>query len=78
MNALTPAELARLFVSRGVSGSDIALVEIEWDTLRYEHPAQLVNMLVGFVDQLLGVIGEPQGETAAQVWQRFMLNEANS
>lgn len=78
LETIGPADLARLLISRACDGSDLAWAEIGWDAARYPRTSDLVVHLVGFCEQLLGVVGHPRGMTATETWQQIMLNEAES
>jgi hypothetical protein len=74
---IEPGAFARLLISRGVSGNDMAWAENHWDVAtRYPRNADLVNVLVGIIDQLLTELAVQRGMTSAQLWQELMLREA--
>ena len=76
VHAMEPRDLARLLITRAVGDHDWAWAEIACDLMRYDRKRETALTLLAIVQQMIGILADERGMTAADLWQALMLDEA--
>ena len=73
--AMEPSDFVRILVSRALTGDSLAWAEIGWDVMRYGRHDDVAAVMLGMIEQLLGVIARESGMTSVALWRSLMLSE---
>jgi len=73
--AMEPSDFVRILVSRALTDDAMTWAEIGWDVMRYGRHDDVAAVMLGMIEQLLGIVACESGMTKVALWRSFMLAE---